>query len=84
MQPSALATTGIGYFRLHGRDAGYWRREFSGCGGEDDYLYAPAELDLWAERIRHVRAYAQHFRGSGQSGRRKIGGERAAAQPSSE
>ena len=59
MQPSALATTGIGYFRLHGRDAGYWRREFSGCGGADDYLYAPAELDLWAERIRHVRAHTR-------------------------
>jgi uncharacterized protein YecE (DUF72 family) len=61
MPPSALVTSGVAYVRLHGRDRNYWVREFRGGGaaGElDDYLYSPAELGEWKERIEHVRAHA--------------------------
>jgi len=61
MPPSALVTSSVGYVRLHGRDRGYWRREFSGAGPDraGDYLYSPAELEQWVENIQHVRAHAQ-------------------------
>jgi uncharacterized protein YecE (DUF72 family) len=59
MPPSALATSAIGYIRLHGRDPQYWQGEFSSgpqprrsCG----YLYSPAELEQWMERVQHVQA----------------------------
>jgi uncharacterized protein YecE (DUF72 family) len=58
--PSALATSEVGYFRLHGRDPRYWRREFAGDRNgarADNYLYSPAELDLWADKIRHVQPF---------------------------
>ncbi len=61
MPPSALVTSGVGYVRLHGRDKNYWIREFrdgTAAGGLDDYLYSPAELGAWKERIEHVRAHA--------------------------
>jgi uncharacterized protein YecE (DUF72 family) len=60
MPPSALVTSGVGYVRLHGRDKDYWAREFRGpsVGGLNDYLYSPAELAEWKERIEHVRAHA--------------------------
>ncbi len=60
MPPSALLTSSIGYIRLHGRDRNYWAREFRGpaAGGLNDYLYSPAELAEWKERIEHVRAHS--------------------------
>ncbi len=60
MPPSALVTSSIGYIRLHGRDRNYWAREFRGpaAGGLNDYLYSPAELAEWKERIEHVRAHS--------------------------
>ena len=58
MPPSAVVTSGVAYVRLHGRDRNYWRREFAGQKGLDDYLYSPAELAQWKERINHVRAHA--------------------------
>jgi uncharacterized protein YecE (DUF72 family) len=61
MPPSALVTAGIGYVRLHGRDRNYWAREFrdsAAAGGLDDYLYSPAELADWKERIEHVRTHS--------------------------
>jgi uncharacterized protein YecE (DUF72 family) len=60
--PSALATSEIGYFRLHGRDPRYWGREFAGSGSgvqRDNYLYSAAELDLWVNRIRHIRPFTR-------------------------
>jgi uncharacterized protein YecE (DUF72 family) len=59
MPPSALVTSSIGYVRLHGRDRGYWQREFESAPGLDDYLYSPAELSLWKQRIEHVRDHAR-------------------------
>ncbi|RPI08830.1 MAG: DUF72 domain-containing protein [Acidobacteriales bacterium] len=59
--PTALLTTGVGYVRLHGRDPNYWVREFRAGtedGGLDNYLYSPAELGQWRERIQHVHAHA--------------------------
>jgi uncharacterized protein YecE (DUF72 family) len=61
MPPSALVTSGVGYVRLHGRDKDYWAREFrdpAAAGGLDDYLYSPAELGEWKERIERVREHA--------------------------
>jgi uncharacterized protein YecE (DUF72 family) len=61
--PSALATSGIGYIRLHGRDRSYWQREFaSGTDprGFNDYLYSPDELDQWMEKIQHVGAHTRN------------------------
>jgi len=61
MPPSALVTSGVGYVRLHGHDKNYWIREFRDgavAGGLDDYLYSPAELAQWKERIEHVRSHA--------------------------
>jgi uncharacterized protein YecE (DUF72 family) len=58
MPPSALVTSSIGYVRLHGRGRGYWRREFASAPGLDDYLYSPAELSQWKQRIEHVQAHA--------------------------
>jgi uncharacterized protein YecE (DUF72 family) len=60
--PSALATSDIGYFRLHGRDPRYWKREFAGARNgarADNYLYSPGELDAWVDRIRHVRPFTR-------------------------
>ncbi len=61
MPPSAFVTSGVGYVRLHGRDKSYWLREFgngAAAPGLDDYLYSPAELAQWKERIEHARAHA--------------------------
>lgn len=61
MPPSALVTSGVGYVRLHGRDKDYWMREFrlgTAAGGLNDYLYSPAELGEWKERVEHIRAHA--------------------------
>jgi uncharacterized protein YecE (DUF72 family) len=58
MPPSALVTAGVAYVRLHGRDSGYWPREFRGEDGLNDYLYSPQELAAWKGRIEHIRAHA--------------------------
>jgi uncharacterized protein YecE (DUF72 family) len=60
MPATALVTSGVGYFRLHGQDHGYWRREFNGGEeGLDDYLYTTAELEAWAAKIGHVRPFTK-------------------------
>jgi uncharacterized protein YecE (DUF72 family) len=44
--PTAHATSEVGYFRLHGRNAKNWFREKQDVyGGRYDYLYSAAELD---------------------------------------
>ncbi len=59
MPASALVTSSIGYVRLHGGDRDYWRREFESAPGLDNYLYSPAELGQWKQRIEHVQAHAR-------------------------
>jgi uncharacterized protein YecE (DUF72 family) len=47
--PSAYATSGVGYFRLHGRNTQNWFRDpQEQSSGRYDYLYSGPELDqLW-------------------------------------
>jgi uncharacterized protein YecE (DUF72 family) len=60
MPPTAILTTGTGYVRLHGRDAGPWLPEFDApeSGARRDYLYRPGELAEWKDRIERLRGYA--------------------------
>jgi uncharacterized protein YecE (DUF72 family) len=61
MPPTASVTSSTGFVRLHGRNPRYWRQEFEGGGPNgrpNDYLYSPAELDEWKDRIEHVSAHA--------------------------
>lgn len=59
MPPTAVATSSIGYVRLHGRNPDYWSGEFGRGAAGSSYLYSPAELEAWAARIRHVAAHTQ-------------------------
>jgi len=66
MPPTAYLTSRVGYVRLLGRDREDWNREFgrNGSGAarprppRHDYLYSPAELAEWRDRIDHIRAFA--------------------------
>jgi uncharacterized protein YecE (DUF72 family) len=61
MPPSARTTNGIGYVRLHGRNAKAW---WSAGDGSDryDYLYSDEELGEWVERARDLdRGAARTF-----------------------
>jgi uncharacterized protein YecE (DUF72 family) len=53
MPPVSLDTNGVGYVRLHGRNAVAW---WSGgeAGDRYDYLYSDEELGEWVERIREL------------------------------
>ncbi|MFH1680205.1 MAG: DUF72 domain-containing protein [Candidatus Eisenbacteria bacterium] len=53
MPPVAKATNGIGYVRLHGRNAkAWWGPE--GSGDRYDWLYSDQELREWVGRIRDL------------------------------
>jgi uncharacterized protein YecE (DUF72 family) len=52
--PLARATTGVGYVRLHGRNAHTWFDSGRGVGDRYDYLYSESELREWAEKIRQL------------------------------
>jgi uncharacterized protein YecE (DUF72 family) len=54
--PSSHVTSEVGYFRLHGRNAGNWFRDQQETyGGRYDYLYSASELD---DALGHVRRIA--------------------------
>ena len=53
--PSALATTNVGYIRLHGRNYQSWFRENKYVGERYDYLYSLDELAPWLDRIKTVQ-----------------------------
>jgi uncharacterized protein YecE (DUF72 family) len=57
LQPSALATAPVAYIRLHGRRYDTWFAGKAGKLSSDryDYLYSPAELEPWTERIRSLQ-----------------------------
>ena len=57
--PSALATSPLGYVRLHGRNYDSWWRENKYYGERYDYLYSVAELDPWIDRIKTVEHSAR-------------------------
>ena len=54
VKPSALATSAIGYVRLHGRNYQSWFTENKHVGERYDYLYSVHELDPWIDRIKAV------------------------------
>lgn len=71
IRPSDRSTSPVGYVRLHGRNYEHWFTSGEHPEERYDYLYSTAELEGWAERIRHVSAAADstyvitnnHFRG---------------------
>ena len=53
-KPAAVATSGVGYVRLHGRNYKQWFAEKSAPQKRHDYLYSVDELEPWIERIKAV------------------------------
>jgi uncharacterized protein YecE (DUF72 family) len=58
IKPSAIATSAVGYIRLHGRNYKSWFTENKHVGERYDYLYSPEELDPWVDRIKAVEQAA--------------------------
>lgn len=54
LRPSAVATSRVGYVRVHGRNYRDWFRAGAGRDARYDYLYAAGELAPWAERTRAI------------------------------
>jgi uncharacterized protein YecE (DUF72 family) len=52
--PTAGATSGVGYVRLHGRRYDTWFEHGDDVAARYDYLYTAEELEPWIERIRRV------------------------------
>jgi uncharacterized protein YecE (DUF72 family) len=53
IRPAALATSSIGYIRLHGRNYKQWFAETS-VRDRYDYLYSGKELQQWEMRVEEV------------------------------
>ncbi len=54
IEPSARASAGVAYVRLHGRNYQDWFRKGAGRDERYDYLYPPDELEPWVERTREL------------------------------
>ena len=54
IKPGAIATTSIGYIRLHGRNYKTWFAENAQSHERYDYLYNVDELDPWIHRAMAV------------------------------
>ena len=71
IKPADLATSQIGYVRLHGRNYQDWFREKAPRDDRYNYLYSIDELEPWITRIKEVAAKTKesyvitnnHFRG---------------------
>ena len=73
LRPSAVATSPVGYVRVHGRNVRDWFRNDAPRDARYDYLYAAEELGPWAEGARAIAAEGRvrdvyvvtnnHFRG---------------------
>lgn len=62
MPPTSFLTSAVGYVRLHGRDRRNWLRDFDSPAlrvSTSNYLYSPAELAAWQQRIEHIRPHAR-------------------------
>ena len=61
VKPASLATSPIGYVRLHGRRYDTWFSDDPATPPEEryNYLYSEEELEPWAERIRHIEEHAK-------------------------
>jgi uncharacterized protein YecE (DUF72 family) len=60
--PTEHVTSGIGYVRLHGRNYEHWFDNGFDTNNRDDrynYLYKPAELEKWKEKIEIIAQKAQ-------------------------
>jgi uncharacterized protein YecE (DUF72 family) len=57
LEPSAEATSPIGYIRLHGRRYDTWFSDDPATPPHEryNYLYSLAELDPWVKRIRSIK-----------------------------
>jgi uncharacterized protein YecE (DUF72 family) len=53
MPATAVATSDVGYFRFHGRNAKKWWRHEK-AADRYDYLYSQEELAEWAPRVKDV------------------------------
>jgi uncharacterized protein YecE (DUF72 family) len=53
---SEVVTGGVGYVRLHGRNAVNWFREGAGRDARYDYLYSAGEVEPWLRIIRRIAA----------------------------
>ena len=61
MPPTSFLTTAVGYVRLNGRQQRNWFQDFGAQAGDQtpvDYLYGPAELAEWKQRIEHITKFA--------------------------
>jgi uncharacterized protein YecE (DUF72 family) len=58
LEPTEHVTSAVGYVRLHGRNYEKW---FDSDNRDDryNYLYKPAELDKWKEKIEIIAHKAQ-------------------------
>jgi uncharacterized protein YecE (DUF72 family) len=58
LAPTEYVTSGVGYVRLHGRNYENW---FDGDNRNDryNYLYKPAELEKWKEKIETIARRAE-------------------------
>jgi len=56
LQPSAEATSSVGYVRLHGRRYDTWFDDNAATPSHEryNYLYSAEELNPWVERIRSI------------------------------
>jgi uncharacterized protein YecE (DUF72 family) len=73
--PSAVATSRVGYVRVHGRNYHDWFRDKALPHERYDYLYTAKELKPWAGRTREIAGDSatadvyvvtnNHFRGKG-------------------
>ncbi|HLO01090.1 MAG TPA: DUF72 domain-containing protein [Pyrinomonadaceae bacterium] len=71
IKPAGLATSQIGYVRLHGRNYQDWFREKAPRDDRYNYLYSLDELEPWIARIKQIAAKTKesyvitnnHFRG---------------------
>ncbi|MBI4875601.1 MAG: DUF72 domain-containing protein [Acidobacteria bacterium] len=62
MPPSAILTSPVAYFRLHGHGGAGWMREFDGeppRGHGNRYVYSRAELEAWRTRIAGLAEHAE-------------------------
>jgi uncharacterized protein YecE (DUF72 family) len=57
LAPTEHVTSNLGYVRLHGRNYEHWFESGSDTDSRDDrynYLYKPAELEKWKEKIEVI------------------------------
>jgi uncharacterized protein YecE (DUF72 family) len=54
--PAALATSAVGYVRMHGRNYQDWFRASADRNQRYDYLYTADELRPWVDRIKEIAA----------------------------